>query len=121
MTMLARLKNSVELGPTGDVVKRTGAMPAGGLQTLGEMGTVLANPEAARKFLDSPGARELSEHPKVVALRNDPEIMEMITQGRLFELLRDPRIVDAVNDPTLTERAKQFDLKKALDHAGKKN
>jgi hypothetical protein len=47
--------------------------------------------------------------------------MEMIAQGRLFELLRDPRIVEAVNDPTLTERAKQFDLKKALDHAATKN
>ncbi len=120
MRLVARLKNSVELGPVGDVVKRTEAMPTGGLQTLSEMGTVLANPETARKFLNSPGARELSEHPKIVALRNDPEIMEMIAQGRLFELLRDPRIVDAVNDPTLTERVKQFDLKQALEHAAKK-
>lgn len=121
MKLVARLKNSVELGTAGDVVKRTGAMPTGGLQTLGEMGTVLANPETARKFLNSPGARELSEHPKIVALRNDPEIMEMIAQGRLFELLRDPRIVDAVNDPTLTERVKNFDLKRALEDAAKKN
>ena len=121
MPLLARLKNSVELGTVGDVVKRTDAMPTGGLQTLGEMGTVLANPETARRFLNSPGARELSEHPKIVALRNDPEIVEMIGQGRLFELLRDPRFVDAVNDPTVKERAKQFDLKKALEYAtGKK-
>lgn len=121
MRLVARLKNSIELGTVGDVVKRTEAMPTGGLQTLSEMGTVLANPETARKFLDSPGARELSEHPKIVALRNDPEIVEMITQGRLFELLRDPRLVDAMNDPTLIDRAKQFDLKKALEYAGKKN
>jgi hypothetical protein len=120
MTLVARLKNSMELGPVGDVVKRTDAAPTGGLQTLGEMGAVLANPETARKFLNSPGARELSEHPRIVALRNDPEIAEMIAQGRLFELLRDPRIVDAVNDPTLAERAKQLDLKKALEYAGKK-
>jgi Colicin V production protein len=121
MPLLARLKNSVELGTVGDLVKRTDAMPTGGLQTLGEMGTLLANPETARKFLDSPGARELSEHPKIVALRNDPEIVEMIAQGRFVELLRDPRIVDAVNDPSLAVRAKQFDLKKALEYAaGKK-
>lgn len=121
MRLLARLKNSVELGTVGGVLKRTDATPAGALQTLGEIGPVLANPETARKFLDSPGARELSEHPKIVALRNDPEIAEMIAQGRLFELLRDPRIVDAINDPTLVDRAKQFDLKKALEYAGKKN
>jgi hypothetical protein len=120
MRLVARLKNSVELGTVGNLVKRTEAMPTGGLQALSDMGTVLANPETARKFLNSPGARELSEHPKVVALRSDPEIMEMIAEGRLFELLRDPRIVDAVNDPTLTERAKQFDLKKALEFAAKK-
>jgi len=121
MTLLARLKNSVELGAVGDVVKKTDAAPMGAYKTLGEMGTVLANPETARKFLDSPGARELSEHPKIVALRNDPEIAEMLAQGRLFELLRDPRVVDAVNDPALAERVKHFDLKKALDHAAKKN
>ena len=121
MRLVARLKNSVELGTVGDVVRRTEAMPTGGLRTISEMGTVLANPETARKFLNSPGARELSEHPKIVALRNDPEIVEMIAQGRLFELLRDPRIVDAVNDPTLTERVKKFDLKKALEDAAKKN
>jgi uncharacterized membrane protein required for colicin V production len=121
MTLLARLKNSVELGAIGGVVKKTDAAPMGAYKTLGEMGTVLANPETARKFLDSPGARELSEHPKIVALRNDPEIAEMIAQGRLFELLRDPRVVDAVNDPTLAAQVKRFDLRKALEYAGKKN
>jgi len=121
MLLLARLKNSVELGAVGGVVKKTDAGPMGAYKTLGDMGTVLANPETARKFLDSPGARELSEHPKIVALRNDPEIAEMIAQGRLFELLRDPRVVDAINDPALAAQVKQFDLKKALDYAAKKN
>jgi len=121
MRLLARLKNSVELGRVGDLVKRTDAMPTGELQTLREMGTVLANPETVRKFLDSPGARELSEHPRIVALRNDPEIAEMLAERRLIELLRDPRIVDAMNDPSLAAQVKRFDLKKALDHAGKKN
>ncbi|HEX7517877.1 MAG TPA: CvpA family protein [Chthoniobacterales bacterium] len=119
-TLLARLKNSVEMGPVGDLVKKTDAMPAGVYQTLSEAGTVFSDPETARRFLSFPGAQELSEHPKVVALRNDPEIAEMIAQGRFFELLREPRIVDAVNDPTVAEQVKRFDLKKALEYAGKK-
>jgi hypothetical protein len=119
-TLLARLKNSVEMGTVGDVVKKTDVMPAGVYQTLSEAGTVFSNPETAQRFLSFPGARELSEHPKIVALRNDPEIAEMIAQGRFFELLRDPRIVDAVNDPTLADHVKRFDLKKALEHAAKK-
>jgi colicin V production protein len=119
-TLLARLKNSVEMGPVGDVVKKTDALSAGVYQTMSEAGTVFSNPETARRFLSFPGARELSEHPKIVALRNDPEIAEMIAQGRFFELLRDPRVVDAVNDPTLAEHVKRFDLKKALEYAAKK-
>ena len=117
--LLARLKNSVELGQVGDLVKKTGPMPTG-VQTLSEAGTVLADPEKARRFLDSPGARELTEHPKIVALRNDPEIIDMIANGRLIELLRDPRVLDAMNDPMLAEQLKGFDMKKALEFAGKK-
>ena len=118
-TTLARLKNSVELGPVGEVVKKTDVMPTGAYQTLSETGTVLANPEAARRFFDFPGVRELSENPKIVALRNDPEISQMIEQGRLFELLRNPRVIEAVNDPALVKQVKAFDLKKALDYAKK--
>ena len=120
-TFLARLKSSVEMGAVGNVVKKTDVMPTGVYQTLSDTGTVLSNPETARKFLSSPGLRELSEHPKIVALRNDPEIAEMIAQGRLIELMRDPRILDTVNDPELVARIKQFDLKKALEYAAKKN
>jgi uncharacterized membrane protein required for colicin V production len=120
MVLLARLKNSVEIGVVGDVVKKTDAMPDGVYQTLGDMGAVLANPEMARRFLSYPGAKELGEHPKIVALRNDPEIAEMIAQGRIVKLLRDRRIIDAANDPILAARARQFDLKKALEFAAKK-
>jgi hypothetical protein len=118
-TVLARLKNSVEMGTLGDVVKKTDVMPAGVYQTLSEAGTVLSNPETAQRFLNFPGVRELSENPKIVALRNDPEIAEMIAQGRLFELLRDPRVVNAINDPALAAQVKRFDLKQALEYAKK--
>ena len=120
-TLLARLKNSIEMGPVGAVIKKTDAMPTGVYETLNEAGTVFSNPETAQRFLSFPGTRELSEHPKIVALRNDPEIAGMVAQGRFFELIRDPRVVDAMNDPTLAEQVKRFDFKKALEHAEKRN
>jgi hypothetical protein len=119
-TFLARLKNSVELGKLGDLVKQTDVTPPGVYQTLKDAGTVCANPESARKFLSFPGAVELSEHPKIVALRNDPEIADLIRQGRLLDLLQNRRVLDAANDPTLVEKVKRFDIKKALEHAAKK-
>lgn len=119
--LIARLKNSVELGAVGDVIKKTDVTPASVYQTLNDVGTVCTNPESAQRFLTFPGAVELSEHPKIVALRNDPEIAELISQGRILELLHHPRVLEAANDPTLVARLKQFDLKKALEFAAKKN
>jgi Colicin V production protein len=117
---LARLKNSVELGKLGDVVRQTDVTPPSVYQTLKDAGTVCANPESARKFLSFPGAVELSEHPKIVALRNDPEIADLIRQGRILDLLQNRRVLDAANDPTLVEKVKRFDIKKALEYAVKK-
>jgi hypothetical protein len=117
---LARLKNSVELGKLGDVVRQTDFTPPALYQTLKDAGTVCANPENARRFLSFPGATELSEHPKIVALRNDPEVADLIRQGRILELLQNRRVLEAANDPTLVEKVKQFDIKKALEYAAKK-
>jgi hypothetical protein len=118
---MARLKNSVELGPVGEAVKKTDVTPASVYQTLHDVGTICADPESVQRFLSFPGAVELGLHPKIVALRNDPEIVDLISQGRLLELLHHPRILEAANDPTLVERVKKFDLKKALEFAAKKD
>jgi hypothetical protein len=114
---VARLKNSVELGAVGDVIKKTDVTPDSVYKTLNDVGTVAANPESARRFLSFPGAVELSQHPKIVALRDDPEIADLISEGRFLELLNHPRLREAANDPTLVERVKKFDLKKALEYA----
>jgi uncharacterized membrane protein required for colicin V production len=116
-TSLARLKNSLELGPIGNAVKETDPIPLKTYETLGKVGSVFSNPERAQKFLTFPGARELSEHPKIVALRDDPKISEMIAQGRFLDLLQNQRIIDASNDPALADRIKNFDLRRALDFA----
>ena len=116
-TSLARLKNSLELGPLGNAVKQTDPVPLKTYEMLGKVGWVFSSPERAQKFLTFPGARELSEHPKIVALRDDPEISEMIAQGRFLDLIQDQRLIDAANDPALANRIKKFDLQRALDYA----
>lgn len=120
-TVLARLKNSVELGAFGEAVKKADVIPASAYETLGKAGEVLATPETASRFLSFPGAKELSEHPRIIALRDDPEIADMIAQGRFLDLLRDERLISAANDPALKEQVKKFDLRKALDYAAGKN
>ena len=117
---LAKLKNSIELGLLGEVVKRADVIPDSTYETLGKVGQVVSSPQNAERFLSYPGAKELTENPKIVALRDDPEIMRMIQEGRIFDLLQDQRILDAMNDPNLVNGLKAFQLQRALDYATKR-
>jgi membrane protein required for colicin V production len=114
---LARLKNSLELGLLGSVLKNTDPISQRTYETLEKAGSVLSSPERTQKFLTFPGARELSEHPKIVALRSDPEIADLISQGRFVDLLQNPRVIEVANDPVLAERIRKFDIQRALDYA----
>jgi len=120
-TSLARLKNSLELGSLGNVLKSSDPISSRTYKALEKAGNVLSSREHTQKFLTFPGARELSEHPKIVALRSDPEIADLIAQGRFLDLLQNPRVIDALNDPVLAERIRKFDIQRALDYALEKS
>jgi len=117
MLSLARLKNSLELGSVGNLVKKTDVVHSETYDTLGKIGRMVSNADSAERFLSFPGAQQLSNHPRLVALREDPEVSKLIEQGRYFELLQNQRIIDALNDPTLIDQIKGFDLKRALDYS----
>ena len=117
---LAKLKNSIELGSLGEVVKAVDVVPGQTYQTLGKVGTIAANPQSAGRFLSCPGARELTQNPKIAALRDDPEIMELIRHQRFLDLLQNPKLIDAMNDPALEADVRRFEFQKALDYALKK-
>ena len=117
MTSLARLKNSLELGAFGELVKKSDVVPTRTYEVLEKVVRVSSDPQSAQRFLSYPGVHELSEHPKIVALRNDPEIADMILQWRVLDLLQNEKIRDAANDRELLEELKKFDLEKALDYA----
>jgi uncharacterized membrane protein required for colicin V production len=117
LNSLARLKNSLEMGAVGDIVKRADVIPTNIYDTFGKVGQVVSSPDRAERFLSYPGAHEVSEHPRIIALRDDPEIAQMLEQGRFIDLLQNQKILDALNDPTLLEEIKKFDLQRALDYA----
>ncbi len=54
MTLLARLKNSIELGSVGEVVKQADITPKKTYEILGKVGNLLGNPEIAERFLSLP-------------------------------------------------------------------
>ena len=117
MMSLARLRNSLELGSVGDLVKKTDVVPEQTYETLGKVGQMVSNADSAERFLSFPGVQQLSNHPRIVALRQDPEVARLIQEGRYVELLQNQRVIDALNDPSLTDQIKAFDLRRALDFA----
>lgn len=116
---LAKLKNSIELGPLGEIVKSADVVPTSTYDTLGKVGEVVSSPQNAERFLSYPGAKELTENPKIIALRDDPEVMRLIQEGRILDLLQHPRLLEAMNDPDLVNGLKAFELQRALDYATK--
>ena len=114
---LARLKNSIELGPMGHAVRRTDLVPQKTYDLLDRIGQLLSQPESAQRFLTFPGVLELSQNRKIVALRDDPEIADLISRGRFFDLLQNDKVLDAANDPELVRQIRKFDLRRALDYA----
>ena len=117
---LAKLKNSLELGPLGEGVKRLDVVPGQTYQTLGKVGAMVSNARSAERFLSYPGAKELTENPKIIALRDDPEIVALIREQRYLDLLQHPKLIEALNDPALARQVKNFDFQKALDYATRK-
>ncbi len=120
LATLARLKNSLELGSVGSVVKKADVVPTQAYDTLGKVGKVFSDPESAQRFLSFPGARELGENPRIAALRDDPEIADLISQHRFFDLLQNRKILDAANDRAVQQGVKNFDLPAALEYALKR-
>jgi membrane protein required for colicin V production len=114
---LAKLKNSIELGPLGEMVKAIDVVPGQTYQTLAKVGTMVSSPRSAERFLSFPGAKALTENPKIIALRDDPEIIALIQEQRYLELLQHPKLIEALNDPALARQVKSFEFQKALDHA----
>lgn len=117
---LAKLKNSLELGSLGEVVKGVDVVPATTYQALGKLGAVVSDPRSAARFITYPGTQRLSENPRILALRDDPEIIDLVQRQRFLELLQNPKLIDALNDPQLAAEAQSFDFQKALDYALKK-
>lgn len=114
---LAKLKNSIELGSLGKVVKSADVIPAETYQALGKLGAVVSDPQSAERFLSYPGAQRFTQNARIIALRDDPEIIALVQQQRFLDLLQNPKLIEAMNDPALAAGVRSFDFQKALDYA----
>lgn len=114
---LAELKQSLESGIPGEVIKTLDPVPKKVYGIAGKLGRTVTNPEAVERFLNYPGARELAARPDIQALAQDPDILRALRERQYLALLKNEKIVQVANDPKTAALIKKFDVEKALDYA----
>ncbi len=114
---LVHLKQAIEDGAAGGMVKQMDPLPTVVYSTMGRIGVMLSNQDSVDRFLEYPGIQPLAQNPKIVALRDDPAIVRDVKNADYMSLLRNPHVVQAANDTEVLKLLRKLDVQKALDYA----
>ncbi len=114
---LLKMKESLELGPAGEVVASVDVVPTNVYDTIARAGKLASDPDALMRFLDAPGIQSALQNPKITNLLNDPAVLEAAERRDFFALLQNPRLAAAAADPEVAHILMSIDLQKALDYA----
>ena len=114
---LATLKESLEMGPIGAVVKSVDILPNEAYDHIVRLSKLSADQNAMVRFLDYPGVMKIVAHPRIQAILQDPELVAASQKHDFAALLGNPALMQAVSDPTLQKLVMGLDLQKALDYA----
>ena len=114
---IAKLKDSLELGPTGKALASVDAVPPEIYEVIGRIGKLTSDPDAMARFLDYPGIQEIVQHPRVAVLLKDPAVVRDAQDRNFLGLMQSRALLDTVNDPSLQQKLAGLDLLKALDYA----
>ena len=114
---LATLKESLEMGFIGSLVKSVDILPNEAYDHIVRLSKLTADPNAMVRFLDYPGVMKIVAHPCIQAILQDPELVAASQKKDYAALLRNPTLMHAVSDPSLQKLVMSLDLQKALDYA----
>ncbi len=114
---LVRLRESLESGMTGSVLRTIDPVPEEAYRLAVKIGRVSANPSAIARFLSHPDAARLAARPEIASLKDEPEIARALHERHYIALLTHPAVVKAARSPKVAELIRSFDLEAALDYA----
>lgn len=115
--VFATLKDSLEMGPVGDIVESIDVLPAEAYEHMTRLGQLTKNQDALVRFLDYPGLQEIISHPRIQALLQDPVVVQSAENKNFLALLQSRTLLNAATDPSLQKLIMSLDLEKALDYA----
>ena len=114
---LAALKESLEKGPLGGLVKSVDILPTETYDRMVRLSKLSKDRDAMMRFLDDPGVQKVLAHPRVQALMDDPEVVQAVETNNFSALMQSQTVLKAATDPSLQKLVVSLDLEKALDRA----
>ena len=114
---LIKLKESLELGSTGEGLKHADPLPTAFYDNIVKISMVAGNPQALDRFAQYPPTLRILANPHVAALLQDPALEQASQSRNILPLLGNPRVTEAARDPELLRQLRDYDLKGALDYA----
>ena len=114
---LATLKDSLEMGPVGDIVESIDVLPSEAYEHMTRLGQLTKNQDAMMRFIDYPGVQEIIAHPRVQALLQDPVVVQSAENKNFVALFQNRTVLNAATDLSLQKLVMALDLEKALDYA----
>lgn len=114
---LAKLRNSISMGPGENVVETVDPIPEQFYDVLEKAVQVMSDPIALQYLAEVPEVKELQSTDMVKSLLNDREIAEMSQERDYIGLLQHKKVVDTADSPEFQDQIKDFDFEGALDQA----
>jgi hypothetical protein len=114
---LIKLKNSLELGENGGMIKGADPLPTAFYDNIVKASMVAGNPQAIQRFVQYPATLELLKNPKILAFLQDPALQKAADSRNFFPLVENKLLVSLLKDPEILAQLKGFDLTGAFNFA----
>jgi len=114
---LIKLKESLEIGVTGQTLKKADPLPTAFYDDIVKISMVAGSQQAIERFVQYPGTLKIIANPHITALIQDPALEKAAEKKNILPLLQNKHVQAAANDPQLLAQLKEFDLTGALNYA----
>jgi hypothetical protein len=114
---LIKLKDSLELGETGQRLKGFDPLPTAFYDNIVKVSMVAGNQQSIERFLQYPAVTELVRNPKIMAFIQDPALQRAADSKNVLLLLQNKNLLAALEDPVVQEQLKKINYTEALDFA----
>ena len=114
---LIKLKSSLELGVTGQTLKKADPLPSSFYDNIVKLSMIGGDQQALVRFFQYPQSQELLNNPRISAIIQDPALERASQNHNLLPLLRNKNVQAAATDPHVLDLLRSFDLTAALNFA----